>query len=80
MRGKPYTLAGRTQCLKHWALEFNIAYATVRERLNAGHDLHTALTAPILGNCELDHTSIIAVWRRWITAPLVTDISENNLT
>lgn len=72
MRGKPYTLDGRTQCLKDWAREFNIPVSSVRERLDRGDDLLAALTAaPRQGDGYLavGHYGISAVWRDWIMAP-----------
>lgn len=78
-RGKPYTLHGREQCLKHWAREYNIAYGTLRTRLESGIGLEQALTTPRQGDGYRSPGGygIMAVWRRWITAPIIT---ENNLT
>jgi hypothetical protein len=85
MRGKPLTLDGRTQCIKHWAREFNIPVNTLRTRLERGDDLKTALTQPRQGYGYRGPKSdygIWQVWRDWITAPLLsTELStENNLT
>lgn len=79
MRGIPFTLDGRTQCLKHWAREFNIPLSSLRARLKAGTDLRTALTADRAGDGyrALGYYGILAVWNQWIMAPVIT---ENNLT
>lgn len=78
-RGIPFTLDGRTQCLKHWAFEFNISYTTVKARIRAGADLRTALTAKRQGDGYrgAGYYGIPTAWREWISAPIVT---ENNLT
>lgn len=78
-RGIPHTLDGRTQCLAHWAREFNIPNNTVRERLERGWDLRTALTAVRQGDGyrALGYYGILVVWRQWVTAPVIT---ENNIT
>lgn len=78
-RGIPYTLDGRTQCLKHWAREFNVPVNTVRERMARGHDLHTALTMARQGDgyCTAGGThGVMAVWRAWITAPAPPPITD----
>lgn len=74
-RGIPYTLDGRSQCLKRWAEEFNIPLTSVRVRLAEGWDLRRALTAPRQGTGYRKPApyDISAVWRQWITAPLVTE-------
>ena len=75
MRGTPYTLDGRTLCLKHWAREYNIPISTVRERIHQGMDLRTALTATRTGYGyrTSGHYGILEAWRLWISAPLITE-------
>jgi hypothetical protein len=79
VRGKPLTLNGRTQCIKHWALEFNIPVNTLRTRLERGDDLRTALTAARQGTgCQGPKGAygVWCVWRAWITAPLPDGLPE----
>ena len=79
--GKLLTLNGRTQCIRHWAREYNIPVNTLRTRLERGDDLLTALTAPrdSKGGGRRIPTpyGIFRAWRDWITAPLIT---EKNMT
>jgi hypothetical protein len=78
VRGNAHTLHGRTQSLKDWAREFNMPYATLRDRMATGrYSLEEALTAPRQGDLAPGAYGTMSVWRRWITAPLVSPSTDS---
>jgi hypothetical protein len=41
---RKFTIDGVTKCLKQWTLETGVLYGTALARLNAGHDIKTAIS------------------------------------
>lgn len=44
---KKYKVNGETKTLRQWAKAYNICYSTLKYRINAGWDIHKALTTPV---------------------------------